>query len=109
MQRHSWTNNRQPLFSTAPCRAHLLFEHDFSENRYPPRIKCGAGFFRIMLLSRGFEKDYGRRFRRTATCEGRQLAAHADRDFGGALAQPFSFVRAADAVSVPQRATWRRL
>jgi len=22
----------------------------FSENRYPPRIKCGAGFFRIMLL-----------------------------------------------------------
>jgi len=22
----------------------------FSESRYPPRIKCGAGFFRIMLL-----------------------------------------------------------
>src|SRR5262245_41435143 len=21
----------------------------FSENRFPPRIKCGAGFFRIML------------------------------------------------------------
>src|SRR5882724_12545424 len=21
----------------------------FSENRHPPRIKCGAGFFRIML------------------------------------------------------------
>jgi hypothetical protein len=21
----------------------------FSENRYPPRIKCGAGFFGIML------------------------------------------------------------
>jgi hypothetical protein len=21
----------------------------FSENRYPPRIECGAGFFRIML------------------------------------------------------------
>jgi hypothetical protein len=26
-----------------------LFEHDLSENRYPPSIKCGAGFFRIML------------------------------------------------------------
>jgi hypothetical protein len=36
----------------------FLFEHDSPrkrfafvarENRYPPRIKCGAGFFRIML------------------------------------------------------------
>jgi hypothetical protein len=24
----------------------------FSENRYPPRIKCGAGFFGIMLSLR---------------------------------------------------------
>ena len=24
----------------------------FSENRYPPRIKCGAGFFGIMLKGR---------------------------------------------------------
>jgi hypothetical protein len=24
---------------------------NFSENRYPPRIKYGAGFFRIMLQS----------------------------------------------------------
>jgi len=23
----------------------------FSENRYPPRIKCGAGFFGIMLYA----------------------------------------------------------
>jgi len=25
----------------------------FSENRYPPRIKCGAGFFGIMLARPG--------------------------------------------------------
>jgi hypothetical protein len=26
----------------------------FSENRYTPRIKCGAGFFRIMRWSNEF-------------------------------------------------------
>jgi hypothetical protein len=25
----------------------------FSENRFPPRIKCGAGFFRIVLQATG--------------------------------------------------------
>jgi hypothetical protein len=28
----------------------FLPEHDLSENRFPPRIKSGAGFFGIMLL-----------------------------------------------------------
>jgi hypothetical protein len=27
----------------------FLSEHDLSENRFPPRIKSGAGFFGIML------------------------------------------------------------
>src|SRR3984885_16135653 len=27
----------------------ILPEHDLSENRFPPRIKSGAGFFGIML------------------------------------------------------------
>jgi hypothetical protein len=32
---------------TAGARGYLL-RMIFSENRCPPRIKCGAGFFRIM-------------------------------------------------------------
>jgi len=41
-----------PLLSKSLLAATFSFEHDLSENRYPPRIKCGAGFFRIMLSTR---------------------------------------------------------
>jgi len=29
-------------------------QHDLSENRYPLRIKSGAGFFPIMLMKTGW-------------------------------------------------------
>ena len=31
------------------CAHHRWWSMIFSENRFPPRIKSGAGFFRIML------------------------------------------------------------
>jgi len=33
----------------AMVEVYLYLSMIFSENRCPPRIKCGAGFFRIML------------------------------------------------------------
>jgi hypothetical protein len=39
-----------------------LFEHDLSENRLPPCITYGAGFFRIMLWSRRGSLSVGRNF-----------------------------------------------
>src|SRR5262249_11342083 len=40
-------------FFESSSRSSFLVEYDvFSENRYPPRIKSGAGFFGIMLWSR---------------------------------------------------------
>jgi len=37
----------------------------FSENRFPPRIKCGAGCFRIMLLNSG---NFSRIRQRRSAC-----------------------------------------
>jgi hypothetical protein len=50
----------------------------FSENRYPPRIKCGAGFFGIMLWS----SAAGGGFRDTLS------ALEVDRPCGAGLRQP---------------------
>src|SRR4051812_26690032 len=75
MQRYSWTNNRQTVFSPRPARA----------------------------IFNGVLDSNGRRSRRTATSEDGQLAAYAGGGFARPLGQPFPSVRAADAVSVPQR------
>src|SRR5262249_36046102 len=42
LKRDGFSSNRHPALGY--CRSMM-----FSENRYPPRIKCGAGFFGIML------------------------------------------------------------
>ena len=65
----------------------------FSENRYPPRIKSGAGFFRIMLLCRsvaqsGSAPRSGRGGRRFKSCHsdhylaqnGGRASVHHERD-----------------------------
>jgi hypothetical protein len=36
-------------FAMQPAARHYWWSMIFSENRYPPRIKSGAGFFGIML------------------------------------------------------------
>jgi hypothetical protein len=41
----------QPIVAECQGTADLFWRMIFSENRYPPRIKCGAGFFGIMRYS----------------------------------------------------------
>src|ERR1700730_17901608 len=100
MRPHSWTNNGQPLFSAGPAGRSLLFERDLFGKPVPtfPDHAAETGFSR-----------HGRRFGRTATNEERQRATHADGDFDRALAQPLPYIRAADAVPVPESAARRRL
>jgi hypothetical protein len=53
---------RKHLFLAQPFG--LLVEHDLSENRYPPRIKSGAGFFGIMLYeAKNLDTNPGERSR----------------------------------------------
>jgi hypothetical protein len=41
LERDDFSSNRHPALASCLCMI-------FSENRYPPRIKCGASFFGIM-------------------------------------------------------------
>jgi hypothetical protein len=50
IERDDFSSNRHPALSF--CLSMIsaqTFRVCREENRYPPRIKCGAGFFRIML------------------------------------------------------------
>src|SRR5262249_35517689 len=44
-ERDDFSSNRHPALA-------FWWSMIFSENRYPPRIKSGAGFFEIILLAR---------------------------------------------------------